>query len=192
MDFGILLNDYNTPLKDRGLEEYRKGYDHLHNTKGHMVKLFSEFEKESKFNKTMAYQNLKKYIHWSSNFNIINFSHEDTDSGEAWLSTLKRIAKYNTNRKKDSVLLEIIIRNSMEDFLSNHSKLFRNSWNKIKKAFEQYEIKEYKIDSNLISKSKEDIICLIEVLQKLNFFVQNDFIISKEGIEFKTLPLENN
>ena len=55
---GILLDDASTPLANRGLDEYRKGHDHLHNTKGHMANLFSQFESEPGFQKKLAQQNL--------------------------------------------------------------------------------------------------------------------------------------
>jgi len=60
---GFLLNDMNTPLKDRGLDEYEKGHDRLHNTKGHMAKLFDLFQNESNFNKPLAFEKLLKIVH---------------------------------------------------------------------------------------------------------------------------------
>ena len=59
---GILLDDTSTPLIDRGLGEYHKGHDHLHNTKGHMANLFSQFESEPGFLKKLAQQNLLQYV----------------------------------------------------------------------------------------------------------------------------------
>jgi hypothetical protein len=63
---GILLNDDVTPLVERGLDKYYKGHDRLHNTKGHMSKMFQLFQQEIGFNTILAYNNLKQYIYRTS------------------------------------------------------------------------------------------------------------------------------
>lgn len=62
----ILLNDDTTPLIERGLDKYYKGHDRLHNTKGHMAKMFQLFQQEKGFNMTLALNNLKQYIQRTS------------------------------------------------------------------------------------------------------------------------------
>src|SRR5688572_16465340 len=59
------------------------------------------------------------WIHWPLQFDKLEFVKEETDSSEAWLATLKRILRYNTDRKKEHALLELVLRTSMEEFLLN-------------------------------------------------------------------------
>ena len=63
---GILLDDINTSLFERGLDEYEKGHDRLHNTKGHMYNMYQLFEKEPGFNKKLALENLIKFVNRDS------------------------------------------------------------------------------------------------------------------------------
>jgi len=59
---GILLDDSLTPLVDRGLDEYEKAHDRLHNTKGHMNNMYELFAAEFGFNKVQALNNLVEYV----------------------------------------------------------------------------------------------------------------------------------
>ena len=60
---GILLDDLETPLEERGLEDYIAGHDRLHNCKGHVSLMFTLFQKEPGFDKVMALQKLLTYLH---------------------------------------------------------------------------------------------------------------------------------
>jgi len=59
---GILLDDSLIPLVDRGLDEYEKAHDRLHNTKGHMNNMYELFAAEPGFNKVQAINNLVEYV----------------------------------------------------------------------------------------------------------------------------------
>ena len=295
------MDDVNTPLIERGLDEYEKGHDALHNTKGHMNQIFSLFEKEDKFNNILAFQNLKKYlhrnsfkdemkgsdwryyfvqykntllpciwyekqqakliietwleiqficykginciflflfnlgmktqvksrqlclrfwlatfvhglycirrwgkqvmslylhniwIHWPKDFEKIEFSQEGTDLHEAWLSTVKRILKYMTNKKEGDSLIELIIRTSMQDQDFQNTE---KSWNKIGKAFQNYNWIEYKISSTHISSSLDDWKYFLNRINSAGYSEEKgDYEIENSGtswqIQFKTLPFFN-
>ena len=60
---GILLDDLETPLGERGLENYMPGHDRLHNCKGHVSLMFGLLKTEPDFDKVMALQKLLIYLH---------------------------------------------------------------------------------------------------------------------------------
>jgi hypothetical protein len=63
---GFLLNDVDTSLLARGLDEYEKGHNRLHNIKEHMANMFELFESEPGFNKQLAFNNLLQQLHQTS------------------------------------------------------------------------------------------------------------------------------
>jgi len=282
---GILLNDLSTPLTEIGLDEYEKGHDRLHNSKGHMYNMFELFSKESGFKSLLAFQNLKNFlgresfkehmngsdwryyfvlyektllpsiqykkedasfllqswleiqficyqgilfgktrklelrfflmtflhglyaskrwgkkimglylhviwIHWPKDFHKTNFQQEGTDIHEAWLATCKRILRYNTNRKKDCALTELITRLAMEDFLSNETPTKEEKWNRISKEFKNYKWREIFVPTDWIQKSREEWFYFIQRLKEAGFSEEKGYFkISPKGIQFYSLPL---
>jgi hypothetical protein len=60
---GILLDDMNADLTKLGLDEYEKGHDRLHNSKGHMAKMYELFKDELEFDEKESLANLQKFVH---------------------------------------------------------------------------------------------------------------------------------
>lgn len=130
------------------------------------------------------------WIHWPPAFISSNFQQEGTDPEEAWLATLKRTARYNTNRKQDDALIEIITRYFMEDEIGWEERGYDKLSNKMSKIFENFEWKEYCFSKEFIANVREDIICLIQKLISFGFSErQGNYKITSDGIYFKTLPL---
>jgi hypothetical protein len=130
------------------------------------------------------------WIHWPLAFISNNFQQEGTDPEEAWLATLKRTAKYNTNRKQDDALIEIIMRYFMEDEIQLDIKGSNKSSNKMNKIFEDFEWKEFFFSKEFIANAKEDVICLIQKLVSFGFSERKgNYKITNDGVYFKTLPL---
>jgi len=63
---GIFCNNTATSLLERGLDEYEKGTDRLHNCKGHAIRMFTCFEAEQTFNSLVAHQKLKEALNRNS------------------------------------------------------------------------------------------------------------------------------
>jgi len=53
-------------LEARGLDEYEKGTDRLHNCKGHSIRMFTCFENEKLFNSVYALDMLKDNLNRNS------------------------------------------------------------------------------------------------------------------------------
>ena len=56
-----------------------------------------------------------------------DFQQEGTDIYEAWLATCKRILRYNSDKKKEHALLELITQLAMEDFVNNETATKKKS-----------------------------------------------------------------
>jgi len=57
------LDDIDTSLTELGFDEYEKGHDRLHNSKGHMAKMYKLFVKELGFDERKALTKLQQLVH---------------------------------------------------------------------------------------------------------------------------------
>jgi len=103
-------------------------------------------------------------------FQKIDFQQEGTDIYEAWLATCKRILRYNSDRKKEHALLELITRLAMEDFVSNGTVTKEKKWDRISKVFKEYKWREYFIPAQWILKSRGDWVCFFTTIERNWFF----------------------
>lgn len=135
------------------------------------------------------------WIHWPSVFETVDFNLEGTDMYEAWLATAKRIMIHLSNRKQESALLELVIRNCMEGNVSDQTELADRSWRRIEKNFKGYVWKEYIIPHSEVQAAFQEWAFFLKQLA-LRGFSQSagDYSVDQIGrtccISFKTLPLD--
>jgi hypothetical protein len=131
------------------------------------------------------------WIHWAKDFQKTDFEQEGTDIHEAWLATCKRILRFNTDRKEEHALDELIIRLMMESLQNDQISSKEDKWNRIDKAFKTFEWKEYFIPTTKLLQYREDWKCFLVRLMKGGFSQQqNDWKMDNQGITFNSLPLK--
>ena len=131
------------------------------------------------------------WIHWPKDFRKIDFQQEGTDIHEAWLAICKKILRYNTDRKKENGLSELMTRLAIEDLVNKETVIKEEKWDKISKAFKQYKWREIFIPAEKVVQFKNTWLCFIQRLQNAGYSQQQgDFIIDQRGIQFFSLPLD--
>lgn len=112
--------------------------------------------------------------HFPQEFDSNSFYDSQTDYNESIIAKLKRILKYNTDRKNSNSLKEAFIRSQ---FIHNESNSQRCAKNKISKEFSNYTYSNIVIEGELFKKERETIEMF---LKDIDMRYGSDYVVKQE------------
>lgn len=118
------------------------------------------------------------WIHFPKHFQLFSFYDSSTELNESIMARIKRIIKYNSNRKESNSLKEALLRTQTE---FNISRSQRDVKNRISKAFRDYQFRSFIVENGIYQKYYNEIAIF---LNDLEMKYGSQYFIKEENLIF--------